>query len=465
MTGRRGSAVTRGFEAPYAPNQPHRVVVCGGGIIGLTTCYYLARRGHEVVCIERESQVGMMASFKNGTFFDSTLYSSWADLSLLYKKHMHQIKNSREKAFRVEAAAWIDPSFWSWGLKFMMHATSKRAKENGRKIRELGFYSQRKLQELLRVHPEIEDEMEQIAQGSLEVFSSEAERLDVLESDRVKHCMEFNLPLQPIDPDEAADIEPAVHRPVFAPGAIFSPTGTNGTSSFLEYLPRSWISLGDVHKTCLALMQLCKQHGVMFRLNSEIEDILVVDNKVVAVQVDNGDLIEGDSFVLALGNHTASVAKLAGIKLYMYPVKGYVLTAPRSNDSLPQLKCNIYAGGNALVSPLRDGAVRISGGADFAGFNYKSDPKRVAWLMDHAKKLFPEGYLDESKLDVHVCLRPVSADDVPLIGQTTVENLFINAGHGSKGWSLSFGSAAILADQISGRTPEINIETYSPCRF
>ncbi|ETV94501.1 hypothetical protein H310_11814 [Aphanomyces invadans] len=451
MTGRthRGSAVTRGVHGPQIPNQPHRVVVCGGGIIGLTTCYYLARRGHEVVCIERESRVGMMASYKNGTFFDSTLYSSWADLSLLYKKHMHQAKSaSKEKGFRVEAAAWIDPAFWAWGLKFMTNATSKRAKENGRKIRELGFYSQRKLQELLRMHPEIEDEMEPTAQGTLEVFQTKEEKDDVLESDRIKHCEELHFPLQPLDPDEAADIEPALKRSVFAPGAIFSPTGTNG----------------DVHKTCNALAVLCKQHGVMFRMSTEVQDILVVDNRAVAIQVDNGDLIEGDSFVLALGNHTAAVAKLAGVKLYVYPVKGYVLTVPH-HPQFPSLKCNIYAGGNALVSPLRGDGIRISGGADFAGFNYKSDPKRVEWLLKQAKGVFPDGYLDESQVETHVCLRPVSADDVPLIGQTTVDNLFVNSGHGSKGWSLSFGSAAILADQISGRTPDINIEAYSPCRF
>ncbi|KDO17423.1 hypothetical protein SPRG_17136 [Saprolegnia parasitica CBS 223.65] len=290
--------------------------------------------------------------------------------------------------------------------------------------------------------------MEQTAEGTLEVFESTAERDEVMHSDRIYHCMEYRLPLQPLDAKDAASVEPALAASVLAPGAIYSATGTNG----------------DVHKTCLAMWQLCRQHGVMFRFNTDITDILIVDNRVVAVQAHDGDLIEGDSFVLALGNHTPAVAKLAGVKLPMYPVKGYVLSVPR-NEAFPPLTCNVYAGGNALVSPMADGSLRISGGADFAGFNYKSDPKRVKWLLKQAKRLFPETYFDESKLESHACLRPVSADDVPFIGQTLVDNLFVNTGHGSKGWTLSFGSGALLADQISGRTPEINIEKYSPLRF
>ncbi|OQR82008.1 D-amino acid dehydrogenase small subunit [Thraustotheca clavata] len=446
----RKSAAMRGLETPPRSAQcPQRVVVLGGGIIGLSTAYYLAKRGHEVLCIEKESQVGMLASFKNGSFFDSTLYSSWADFSAVYRKQTHSTK-SKKSAFRIEAAAWMDPAFWAWGLKFMKNSTSRRAKENGRKIRDLGFYSQRKLQELIRMHPELEEAMEQTAQGTLELFESTGERDEVMHSDRIFHCLENRIPLQPLEAGEAACLEPALNPKVLSPGAMYSSTGTNG----------------DVHKTCVALWNLCRQQGVMFRFDTEITDILVVDNHVVAVQAQNGDLIEGDSFVLALGNNTPRVARLAGVKLPMYPVKGYVLSVPRNTESsAPPLQCNVYAGGNALVSPMRDNTMRISGGADFAGFNYKSDPKRVAWLFQQAKALFPDNYFDESKLESHVCLRPVSADDVPFIGQTMVENLYVNSGHGSKGWTLSFGSAALLADHISGRTPEINIEKFSPLRF
>ncbi|CAK4663306.1 hypothetical protein LEN26_000567 [Aphanomyces euteiches] len=437
----RRSAVTRGVDAPRPLTQPQRIVVCGGGIVGLTTCYFLARQGHEVVCIEKDARVG-----SSTTFQDATLYSSWADVSLLYRK---QMQTPDDKPFQVRAAAWFDPAFWAWGLKYMTSATSRKAKDNARKCRELCNYSERVLLELLRRHPDLEDHLDRVAQGTLEVFSNQNELDDAWESDRVKHCLsEFQYPLHKLDSSDVASIEPSLMREAIASGAIFSPLGTNG----------------DVQRTCEALVVMCKQEGVMFRLETQIKDILVVDNRVVAIETTANELIEGDCFVLALGNDTSAMAKLAGVKLYMYPVKGYALTL-RRRETFPPLRCNIYSHGKAVVSPLIDGSVRISGGADFAGKNYSVDPKRVAWLIDQAKQVFPEGYLVESDIETHVSLRPVSADDVPLIGQTTVDNLYINAGHGSKGWAQSFGAAALLADDMSGKIPALNIDQFSPHRF
>ncbi|KAF0696632.1 Aste57867_12613 [Aphanomyces stellatus] len=441
---RRHSAVTRGVDVPRPPNQPLRIVVCGGGIVGLTTCYYLAKNGHEVVCIEKEATVG-----SSSTFHDATLYSSWADVSLLYAKQMGT-KGTTDKSFQVQTSAWFDPAFWTWGLKYMTSATARKAKENARKCRELANYSERMLLDLVRKHPQLEDQIDKVADGTLEIFASGGDQDDAWNADRVKQCMhEFQYPLHKVDADEAAAIEPALRRDVLAAGGIFSPLGSNG----------------DVQRTCEALVLLCKQEGVMFRLNTTIQDILVVENRAVAIQTTQSELIEGDCFVLALGNDTPPMAKLAGVKLYMYPVKGYVLTVPRQ-PSHPPLRCNIYTKGRAVVSPLADGSVRISGGADFAGKNnVKVDPTRVAWLLAQAKRLFPDGYLVESQVKTHVSLRPVSADDVPLIGQTTVDNLYINAGHGAKGWAQSFGAAALLADDISGKIPQVNLEQFSPHRF
>ncbi|RHY92696.1 hypothetical protein DYB37_001474 [Aphanomyces astaci] len=448
---RRHSAVTRGVDAPRPQTcQSQRIVVCGGGIVGLTTCYFLAKQGHEVVCIEKEAHVG-----DGGMFHDPTLYSSWADLSLLYRKHMTTSKTKKNaKPFDVSAAAWLDPAFWAWGLKYMTSATARKAKDNARKCRDLCNYSERMLVEVLRKHPELEDHMDRAATGTLELFATAADKDDAWQADRIKQCVhEFQYPLHPVDTAEAAAIDPAILPTAMAGGALFSPLGTNG----------------DVSRTCDAMVHLCRQAGVMFRLNTEIDDLLVVDNRIVAIQTKSHELIEGDSFVLALGNDTPNLATLVGVKLYMYPVKGYVLTVGR-HDHFPPLRCNVYSShhGGAVVSPLMDGSIRICGGAEFAGKSSKTkpmDPKRVAGLLHHAKAMFPTGYLDESKVDTHVCLRPVSADDVPMIGQTTVDNLFVNCGHGAKGWTQAFGAAALLADDISGKIPAINMDQYSPHRF
>ncbi|RHY25293.1 hypothetical protein DYB32_008402 [Aphanomyces invadans] len=460
---RRHSAVTRGVDAPRPQtHQSQRIVVCGGGIVGLTSCYFLAKQGHEVVCIEKEAHVG-----DSEMFHDPTLYSSWADVSLLYRKHM-TTKKPADKPFEVAAAAWLDPAFWAWGLKYMTSATARKAKDNARKCRELCNYSERMLVELMRKHPALDEQMEKVATGTLELFASGADKDDAWQADRIKQCLhEFQYPLHPVDTEEAAAIDPAILPDAMAGGAIFSPLGTNG----------------DVHRTCEAMVGLCKQAGVMFRLNTEIEDLLVVDNRVVAIQTKMHELIEGDCFVLALGNDTPKMAGLAGVKLYMYPVKvgcprsmpvsccrqGHVITIDR-NQLFPPLRCNVFSASHTgtVVSPCVDGRIRICGGAEFAGKAHgvkAVETKRVARLVSQAKMLFPDGYLDESNVHADVCLRPVSADDVPLIGQTTVDNLFVNCGHGAKGWAQSFGAAALLADDISGKIPAMNIDQYSPHRF
>ncbi|TYZ57762.1 hypothetical protein PybrP1_005273, partial [[Pythium] brassicae (nom. inval.)] len=500
-----------------------RVIVCGAGIIGLTTCYYLAKQGHEVLCVEKEAGVGTQVSFCNGAFLDPALYASWSDERLLRKglakggsgsapKKAHAAsatsferstvpnlpaedlaaldsppaaaapaaaagappsgaaagarrprKNSIlvrrhssgnikwptvGKPMKVEMSAFRDTKFWKWGLQFMMNAKAPRANEHGRTVRELGFYSMLKLRELQLSTKKGELEMDQTAQGTIEVFRTAAAYDVTMESDRTRHLEELGMELQPLSATAGHNLEPTLRPEMFHAGALFSAFGTNG----------------DVHKMCESLYRLCMREGVMFRFNTEVAHVLTDKASVIALQTRRGSLIEGDEFVLALGNSTAPIAKKIGLNLSIYPVKGYVLSVPVS-DGFPAPLHNVYAGGHALVSPLGR-VLRISGGVDFSNPKKKeSSQKRFDWLLAQAKTMFPDGYLDVAKMQTHVCWRPVTADDVPLIGRTKLSNLYVNAGHGSKGWTLSFGAAALLADEISGLRPQLDMSKFDPHRF
>lgn len=504
-----------------------RVIVCGAGIIGLTTCYYLAKQGHEVLCVEKEASVGTQVSLCNGAFLDPALYASWSDERLLRKgiskgsSHSPPGKSDASatsferstiasspppldaqdatsvevtdgppadaagdappassssaaarrprknsivvrrqsssgaikwptlgKPMKVEMSAFRDTKFWKWGLQFMMNSKAPRANEHGRTIRELGFYSMLKLRELQLSTKKGELEMDQTAQGTIEVFRTAAAYDITMESDRTRHLEELGMELQALTPTEAHNLEPTLRSEMFNAGALFSAFGTNG----------------DVHKMCESLYRLCMREGVMFRFNTEVQHILTDKSSVIALQTRRGSLIEGDEFVLALGNSTAPVAKKAGLSLSIYPVKGYVLSVPVSDRFQAPLH-NVYAGGHALVSPLGR-TLRISGGVDFSNPKKKdASQKRFDWLLAQAKTIFPDGYLDVSKMTTHVCWRPVTADDVPLIGRTKIDNLYVNAGHGSKGWTLSFGAAALLADEISGLRPQLDMSKFDPHRF
>ncbi|UIZ27789.1 hypothetical protein KXD40_004732 [Peronospora effusa] len=485
--------------------QTKRVIVCGAGIIGLTTCYYLAKEGHEVLCVEKERGVGTQVSFCNGAFLDPALYASWSDVTNLRKgissrrghtNHRHSSSTttatdgnsvtvnggpaaaaasssstditvsmrpvrgaalklpSREKPMKIEMSAFRDTKFWKWGLQFWHNSKKGRSNEHSRTIRELGFYSMLKLRELQANTKKGEIVMDQTAQGTIEIFRSHRELEVTLQSDRSAHLLELGMDLQPLSATQAHNLEPTLRSEMYAPGAILSAFGTSG----------------DVHKMCQSLYRLCMRQGVMFRFNTEVQHVLTDKTSVIALQTRRGSLIEGDEFVLALGNSTAPVAKRAGIKLAIYSVKGYMLSIPVATGFRAPIH-NIYAGGYALVAPLGKSLLRVSGGVDFVSKKKTSDvsprdqKKRYDWLLGQVKVMFPEGYLDVAKMRTHTCWRPVTADDVPLIGRTKVRNLYVNAGHGSKGWTLSFGAGALLADEISGRRPQLDMTKFAPDRF
>ncbi|GMF36037.1 unnamed protein product [Phytophthora fragariaefolia] len=483
--------------------QTKRVIVCGAGIIGLTTCYYLAKQGHEVLCVEKERGVGTQVSFCNGAFLDPALYASWSDVTNLRKgisskgavRHAATtatrsadgsrvtveggppaaaasssstdvtvpVRSSRgaaarwplrEKPMKIEVSALRDTKFWKWGLQFWHNSKKGRSNEHSRTIRELGFYSMLKLRELQAQTKKGEIVMDQTAQGTIEVFRDHSELEVTLESDRSAHLAELGMDLQPLNATQARNLEPALRSEMYQPGAILSAFGTSG----------------DVHKMCQSLYRLCMRQGVMFRFSTEVQHILTDKTSVIALQTRRGSLIEGDEFVLALGNSTAPVAKRAGIKLAIYPVKGYVLSVPVAQGFRAPIH-NIYAGGHALIAPLGKSLLRISGGVDFVSqkktgeISPREQKKRYDWLLAQAKLMFPDGYLDVAKMQPHTCWRPVTADDVPLIGRTKIRNLYVNAGHGSKGWTLSFGAGALLADEISGSRPQLDMSKFAPDRF
>nr|CCA20375.1 unnamed protein product [Albugo laibachii Nc14] len=534
-------------ESPLtaSTDEKKRVIVCGAGIVGLLTCYHLAKQGHEVLCVEKEEAVATQSSYCNSAILDPSLYgtgssirirnrspkpSRWSSsasvrptlmsrttissffaqtrpsevsntdtviletpkeaLVTITPKRNHDDaiqeeesvqpratpcgKTSKSKwklniPIKVEFKTLRDPSFWKWGMNYLLSNGKQRGAENARLVRQLGFYSMEILKEMQNAHGKVL-EMEAIATGTVEILTSPNDLDWISKSDRKRHLDEMGVPLKVLDSFEALNEESSLVPEVLEHGALLCSTGTSG----------------DVHKLCGGLYKLCLRLGVMFRFGTEIQEFLCDSKRAFAIQTRNGSLIEGDDFVLALGNSTKTVAKRAGLELNMYPVKGYILSVPVSEGFLPP-KRNIYVGGVTLVSPL-EGMVRISGRLDFAKLQEGTDgdetertsrrsslfskqtsfahqQKRIELLLTQAQELFPEGYLNVSKMQTHVGCQLATADDVPLIGHTRIPNISVNGGYGPKGFLLAFGAGALLADVISGRTPELDMSKFAPHRF
>ena len=294
-------------------------------------------------------------------------------------------------------------------------------------------------------------DMTQTAIGSFELFSSSRDFKAALNSNRMKHVNSLypKAALSVVSPINVNAMQRHISPEAVQKGVLFSPEGTNG----------------DVHQMSLNLVNLCTTSGVSFRYETNVSDFILDKNNVIlSLLLQTGEQIKVDAVVLASGAQTPQLAKKANVHLSMLPVKGYIISENIS-PGFEALKYNIYAGGDALISPLGK-KVQISGGADFVGYDYTHEPKRAAWVYDHARELFSKGFLDETKLTFHTCIRPISADDVPFIGASNkIPNLYINAGHGSKGWTQSFGASALLADIIAGNPTALDMKPFSLHRF
>ena len=145
----------------------------------------------------------------------------------------------------------------------------------------------------------------------------------------------------------------------------------------------------------------------------------------------------------------------------VYPLKGHMVTV-----KLRGLQRNIYSPKHGLISPLKPDKLRVAGGVEAVGHDHTVEEPKGREKLEQVVGVFKEGYLDlEGAVEYHSCLRPVCGDDVAIIGRSHVGNLYVNTGHGSKGWTFSWGSAQLLADIVCGEETAIDPNRFTPLRF
>ena len=211
---------------------------------------------------------------------------------------------------------------------------------------------------------------------------------------------------------------------------------------------------GDCFKFTQALAKIAEGHGVHFMWNTPIEKLARQGNRVSARA--GGKNIDADAFVLACGSWSPVLARPLGLRLPVYPVKGYSITVPVSNDqSAPQstLLDETY---KVAVTRLGD-RIRVGGMAELASFDRSLNPRRQKTLEHSLYSLFPAA-ASSAERSFWSGFRPMTPDGTPLVGKTGFDNLYLNTGHGTLGWTMSCGSARVVADLISGKTPDIRAD-------
>ena len=415
-----------------------RIVVLGAGVVGMATAYCLAREGHEVVVVDRQPGPGRETSFANAGLIAPGHVYAWASPrapAILLKSLWRQDTALR---FRLKP----DPALWLWSLKFLANCTAARNRRNTLIKLRLALFSR---EELHRIAAEAGVECGLEGQGALYLYRDK----DHLARGFANSALlrEHGLEIESADPDRCIELEPALAAAKDRlAGGLFCPMDESGDCFlFTERLAGAATRL-----------------GVAFSWETDIEGLSRERGRIVAAETSHGRF-QGDAFVLALGSYSPIVALSAGLRLPVYPVKGYSLTIPIDGHiGAPRMPGVDEA---HLVAFARMGdRLRLTATADFAGYDTRHAPADFAAMLRVARELFPDGG-DFDHPSYWSCLRPMTPDGPPIIGATPLANLWLNTGQGHMGWTMACGSARILAELIAGRPSPVPLEGMTLDRF
>jgi len=411
-----------------------RIIVLGAGVIGTATAWYLTRAGHEVLVVDRQPAAAMETSFANGGQISVSHAEPWAN--------PHAIPLAMKWLGREDAPLLmrcrLDPALFEWGLRFLPECLPSRTRQNIGTIVRLALYSRQQLQALRR---EIALDYDGLERGILHIYTDEQQFAGAIEAARVMR--EFGLDRHPVDVDRCIEIEPAL-------------TGARHLLVGGDYTPSD--ESGDAHRFSQALARHAEAAGAVFRYDTRIERIAASGDRVAGVVVHGvrgHELLSADAYVAATGSYTPALLKRIGIRLPIYPAKGYSATIPLAEDSVAPCVA-LTDDARKIVTSRLGNRLRVAGTAEFNGFNLDLTPSRCLPLMQRIQELFPE--LRPAGAPEYWCgLRPTTPSNVPYVGATRYRNLWLNSGHGTLGWTMACGSGAALADLIGGRAPQVPI--------
>lgn len=408
-----------------------KIAVLGAGIVGITTAYQLLRDGHQVTVVDREQEAANYTSFSNAGLVAPGHAYAWASPAAPGMMWRSQWRNDQAIRFKPR----LDPRQWSWLGKFLAECTAERAVTNTKHKARLCIYSQRMLNE---VGLETRIAYDRVSGGLLYFFrSAESYGRATRKADVLRNA---GIPIDAISTDEAIRKDPGLRAAADQiAGALYVKSDEGG----------------DCRLFTQALAEKCRTMGADIKLGTAITRIEARNGEVTSVETSAGPL-KADAYVLALGVYSPEFVKHLGIRLPVYPVKGYAMTIPISDKAKVA-----HLGGvdedNLLGYCPFESRLRVTATAEIAGYDNSHRPEDFRVMKERTAKLFPEG-LDWAKASYWAGLRPMTPTAIPIIDRSPIANLWINTGHGHMGWTMSNGSARILADLIGQRRPAIDME-------
>lgn len=414
-----------------------KIIILGSGIIGVTSAYYLALAGHEVTVLERHTNSALDASFANAGQISPGYASPWAAPGVPTKIFKWLLSKHSPLTIRPD---WSLPQI-KWMIAMFRNCDETRYQRNKSRMMRLAMYSQACLIDL-RTKLNIQYEGRQ--QGATQLFRS-LKQLDTAEKD-IKVLQELGIPHELLDAQGVLRIEPALKdSQVPLSGGL--------------HLPHD--ETGDCQLFCTQLTKLCTSMGVEFKYNTTVNELIVQGNVATSVRCGQ-DTHSADAILCTLGVYTPLLLK-HHFNIPIYPVKGYSITIPIKNKE--QAPSSTVLDETYKIAITRfDDRIRVGGMAELRGYNTDLIASRRATLEKVFNDLYPSA---GSTLEASFWtgLRPVTPDSTPIIGTTPINNLWLNTGHGTLGWTMACGSAKLIADLISGQVGEIESNDLNLNRY
>jgi D-amino-acid dehydrogenase len=416
-----------------------RVLVLGSGVVGVTSAFYLARAGHEVTVIDREQGPALETSFANAGQISPGYAAPWAAPGVPLKAVKWMFQKHAPLAIRPDDADKQFQLQWMWQM--LQNCTAERYAINKNRMVRLAEYS-RDCLKALRAETGIQYEGR--TGGTLQVFRTQ-QQFDGAAKD-IAVLKEANVPYELLSASELSRAEPAL--------AATSHKLTGGLR-----LPGD--ETGDCQLFTTRLAALAEKAGVTFRYDTLVDGLVVEGGKVSGVR-HGAKLVHADAFVVAFGSYSTNF--LSGVvKIPVYPLKGYSITAPIADEAKAPVSTVLDETYKIAITRF-DKRIRVGGMAEIVGFDKHLREARRETLEMCVNDLFPGGG-DTTNATFWTGLRPMTPDGTPIVGSTAIPNLFLNTGHGTLGWTMSCGSAQLLADLISGKEPTIRYDDLNVFRY
>ncbi|QNM94708.1 D-amino acid dehydrogenase [Chitinimonas koreensis] len=416
-----------------------QVIVLGGGVIGVSTAYYLARAGADVTVLERQDGVALETSFANAGQISPGYSTPWAAPGIPLKAMKWLFQRHAPLAIRPDGSLFQ----WQWMAQMLANCNDRAYAINKERMMRLSEYSRDCLRALRQ---ETGIGYEERTGGTLQLFRSQ-QQLDGAARD-IPVLEACGVPFELLDEAGCARAEPALAK---VPGRV-----VGGLR-----LPND--ETGDCQRFTTELARRAQAIGVKFRFGCEIDQLLVERGRIAGVALKGGERLQADQYVVAMGSFSRQLVRGLGLNLPVYPTKGYSLTVPIVDPAGAPVSTVLDETYKIAITRFDD-RIRVGGMAELGGYDLSLNPRRRETLEMVVGDLFPSGG-DIAAASFWTGLRPMTPDGTPIVGRTPYANLSLNTGHGTLGWTMACGSGKLLADIVTGQRPEISTDGLAIDRY